>query len=150
MNFFDIPITYADGRDSTMADFQGHCLLIVNTASKCGYTEQLETLEELFQDYMQRGLFVIGVPSDDFQEEPLSDKQIAKEYANYGVSFPLLAKGSLDTALYSYLIGDGPGIEWNFEKFVVSPEGKVVGRFAPSLEPDEMKVIEVLEEHLPV
>ena len=152
MSIYDIDITLVDGRTTTMRDWEGHLLMIVNTASECGYTPQLETLEELFQDYAPRGLFVIGVPCNQFgEEEPQSNKQIAR---NYEVTFPLLAKtdvnGPQQHPLYGFLKGEGPDIEWNFEKFLVSPNGEVVGRFAPSMEPDELPIIEVIEEYLPI
>lgn len=152
MSIYDIDVTLVDGRATTMRDWEGHLLMIVNTASECGYTPQLETLEELFQDYAPRGLFVIGVPCNQFgEEEPQSNKQIAH---NYDVTFPLLAKtdvnGPHQHPLYEFLKGEGPDIEWNFEKFLVSPTGEVVGRFAPKMEPDELPIIEVIEEYLPI
>ena len=152
MSIYDIDVTLVDGRTTTMRDWEGHLLMIVNTASECGYTPQLETLEELFHDYAPRGLFVIGVPCNQFgEEEPQSNKQIAR---NYEVTFPLLAKtdvnGPHQHPLYEFLKGEGPDIEWNFEKFLVSPNGEVVGRFAPSMEPDELPIIEVIEEYLPI
>mgnify|MGYP000068069895 FL=1 len=152
MSIYDIDVTLVDGRATTMRDWEGHLLMIVNTASECGYTPQLETLEELFQDYAPRGLFVIGVPCNQFgEEEPQSNKQIAR---NYDVTFPLLAKtdvnGPHQHPLYEFLKGEGPDIEWNFEKFLVSPTGQVVGRFAPKMEPDELPIIEVIEEYLPI
>ncbi len=152
MSFYDIGVRLNDGRETTMRDWEGHLLMVVNTASQCGYTPQLETLEELFQDYLHRGLFIIAVPCNQFaEEEPLSDKQIA---GTYPVSFPILAKtdvnGPNQHPLYAFLKGDGPDIEWNFEKFLVSPSGEIVGRFAPGMEPDEMPIIEVIEEYLPI
>lgn len=156
MSIYDIEVTTNDGTTTTMADWAGHLLLIVNTASKCGYTPQYELLQDLFNDYAHRGLFVIGVPCNQFaEEEPGTDKQIAEFCStNYGVSFPLLAKtdvnGPTAHPLYRFLKGDGPDIEWNFEKFLVSPEGEVVGRFAPAMEPDEMPIINVIEKYLPI
>lgn len=152
--FFDIPVTLNDATETTMNDWAGHCLLIVNTASKCGLTPQYEALEELYRDYSQRGFFVIAMPCNQFaEEEPGSNKQIAEFCRReYDVTFPILEKADVNGEnahpLYQFLKGDGPDIEWNFEKFVVSPEGKVVGRFAPNIEPDDLEIIECLEEHV--
>ena len=122
--------------------------MVVNTASECGYTPQLQQLEELFQDYASRGFFVLGVPCNQFGEEEPGDG------SNYGVSFPLLARSEVNgpnrIPLYDFLIGDGPDVEWNFEKFLLSPEGAVVGRFAPAMEPDELPIIDLIEDHLPI
>ncbi|AHI23565.1 glutathione peroxidase [Corynebacterium vitaeruminis] len=156
MSIYDIPVTLNDGRSTTMADWQGHALLIVNTASKCGLTPQYEALQELFDDYANRGLFVIAMPCNQFaEEEPGSDEEIAEFcQTTYGVTFPILKKADVNGPnthpLYQFLKGDGPDIEWNFEKFVVSPDGEVAGRFAPKMEPDDMKIINLLEEVLPI
>ncbi|WP_034650915.1 glutathione peroxidase [Corynebacterium vitaeruminis] len=156
MSIYDIPVTLNDGRSTTMADWQGHALLIVNTASKCGLTPQYEALQELFDDYANRGLFVIAMPCNQFaEEEPGSDEEIAEFcQTTYGVTFPILRKADVNGPnthpLYQFLKGDGPDIEWNFEKFVVSPDGEVAGRFAPKMEPDDMKIINLLEEVLPI
>ncbi|GAA1472986.1 glutathione peroxidase [Corynebacterium felinum] len=156
MSIYDIPVTLNDGTDTTMGAWEGHLLLIVNTASRCGYTPQLETLQELFDDYAPRGLFVIGVPCNQFaDEEPGTDKQIACTYSEqHGVTFPVLKKcdvnGPNQHPLYEFLKGEGPDIEWNFEKFLVSPSGEVIGRFAPGMEPDEMPIIDLFEQHLPL
>lgn len=156
MSIYDIPVTLNDGRSTTMADWQGHALLIVNTASKCGLTPQYEALQELFDDYANRGLFVIAMPCNQFaEEEPGSDEEIAEFcQTTYGVIFPILRKADVNGPnthpLYQFLKGDGPDIEWNFEKFVVSPDGEVAGRFAPKMEPDDMKIINLLEEVLPI
>lgn len=156
MSIYDIPVTLNDGRSTTMADWQGHALLIVNTASKCGLTPQYEALQELFDDYANRGLFVIAMPCNQFaEEEPGSDEEIAEFcQTTYGVTFPILKKADVNGPnthpLYQFIKGDGPDIEWNFEKFVVSPDGEVAGRFAPKMEPDDMKIINLLEEVLPI
>ncbi|APM36023.1 glutathione peroxidase [Corynebacterium diphtheriae] len=156
MSIFDTEVTLINGEKASMEQWAGHCLLIVNTASECGYTPQLETLEELYEDYAMRGFFVIGVPCNQFgEEEPGKDAQVARRYEEkFGVRFPLLAKSDVNgpntIELYKKLKGDGPDIEWNFEKFIVAPSGEVVGRFAPSLDPDDMKIINVLEEYLPI
>lgn len=144
----DIPLTMKDGNTANLSDWAGHVIMVVNTASECGYTPQLQQLEELFQDYASRGFFVLGVPCNQFGEEEPGDG------GNYGVSFPLLARSEVNgpnrIPLYDFLIGDGPDVEWNFEKFLLSPEGAVVGRFAPAMEPDELPIIDLIEDHLPI
>lgn len=144
----DIPLTMKDGNTANLSDWTGHVIMVVNTASECGYTPQLQQLEELFQDYASRGFFVLGVPCNQFGEEEPGDG------SNYGVSFPLLARSEVNgpnrIPLYDFLIGDGPDVEWNFEKFLLSPEGAVVGRFAPAMEPDELPIIDLIEDHLPI
>ena len=144
----NIPLTMKDGNTANLSDWTGHVIMVVNTASECGYTPQLQQLEELFQDYASRGFFVLGVPCNQFGEEEPGDG------SNYGVSFPLLARSEVNgpnrIPLYDFLIGDGPDVEWNFEKFLLSPEGAVVGRFAPAMEPDELPIIDLIEDHLPI
>lgn len=112
-------------------------VLVVNTASKCGYTPQFKDLQSLYQKYQDKGLVILGFPSDDFNQDPGSDKEIAKFCElNYGVKFPLMAKGSVtgDKAqpLFRQLTKVSPEkgeVQWNFEKFLVSRKGKVVARF---------------------
>ena len=97
MTPYDIPVTTIDGRATTMGDWAGHVLLIVNTASKCGLTEQYDSLQHLFDEYAMRGFFVIGMPCNQFAgQEPGSEAEIAEFCrVNYGVSFPLLAKADV-------------------------------------------------------
>jgi glutathione peroxidase len=112
-------------------------VLVVNTASKCGYTPQLKDLQALYQKYQEKGLVVLGFPSDDFNQDPGSNQEIAKFCElNYGVKFPLMAKGAVsgDKAqdLFRQLTQASPekgDVQWNFEKFLVSRKGKVVARF---------------------
>ncbi|MCQ9353126.1 glutathione peroxidase [Corynebacterium sp. 153RC1] len=156
MNIFDVQVELPDATTTTMANWAGHCLLVVNTASECGYTPQLETLQELFEEYAQRGFFVIVQPCNQFGgQEPGSNQEIAQFCTrNFGVEFPILAKADVNgphaSALFQALKGSGPDITWNFEKFVVSPEGEVVGRFDSATQPDDMAIINLLEEYLPV
>ena len=122
-----------------MNDWAGHVLLIVNTASKCGLTGQYEGLQRIFNDYAMRGFFVIGVPCNQFgEQEPGTADEISDFCSvNYGVSFPLLAKADVNGEnthpLYAFLkdATGGEDIQWNFEKFVVSDSGEVLGRFSP-------------------
>ncbi|MGA2148093.1 MAG: glutathione peroxidase [Bryobacteraceae bacterium] len=139
-----------DGRETSLGEYRGKVLLIVNTASRCGFTPQYRELEELYQAYGERGLAVLGFPSNQFGgQEPGSDAEIAQFCStNYGVSFPMFAKievnGQGAHPLYRYLKSERSGllgterIKWNFTKFLVDRTGKVIGRFAPSTKPSEL------------
>ena len=158
----DIAVTTIDGRETTLADWAGHVLLIVNVASECGLTEQYGTLQELQDEYAMRGFFVLGFPCNQFGgQEPGTEAEI-KEFASseFGVEFPMFAKidvnGDDAHPLYQLLRqtpdadGEAGDVAWNFEKFVVDEAGNVVGRFRPKTQPDDDAIIEVIEEHLPV
>jgi glutathione peroxidase len=136
-----------DGRTASLDEFKGHVLLIVNTASKCGFTPQYTGLEELFRKYKERGLAVLGFPCNQFgAQEPGSAEQIGSFCErNYGVSFPIFAKidvnGPGAHPLYGYLKNEKSGIlgtkaiKWNFTKFLVDRQGKVVDRYGPTTKP---------------
>jgi glutathione peroxidase len=136
-----------DGRTASLDEFKGHVLLIVNTASKCGFTPQYAGLEELFRKYKERGLAVLGFPCNQFgEQEPGSADQISSFCeSNYGVSFPIFAKidvnGPNAHPLYQYLKSEKSGImgtkaiKWNFTKFLVDRQGKVVARRGPATKP---------------
>ncbi len=158
----DIAVTTIDGRETTLADWAGHVLLIVNVASECGLTEQYGTLQELQDEYAMRGFFVLGFPCNQFGgQEPGTEAEI-KEFASseFGVEFPMFAKidvnGDDAHPLYQLLRqtpdadGEAGDVAWNFEKFVVDEAGNVVGRFRPKTQPDDDAIIDVIEEHLPV
>ncbi len=157
-SLYDIPVTTLDGRETTMNDWAGHVLLIVNTASKCGLTGQYEGLQRIFDDYAMRGFFVIGVPCNQFgEQEPGTADEISDFCSvNYGVSFPLLAKADVNGEnthpLYAFLkdATSGEDIQWNFEKFVVSDSGEVLGRFSPKTDPEDDELLELIEDNLPV
>jgi len=136
-----------DGQDQGLAGFEGQVLLIVNTASKCGFTPQYAGLEQLYRAYKDRGFAVLGFPCNQFgAQEPGSQAEIgAFCQKNYGVSFPVFAKievnGPGSHPLYRFLKEAKPGflgsraIKWNFTKFLVDRQGNVVGRFGPSAAP---------------
>ncbi len=159
---YDIPVTTIDGRETTLAEWAGHVLLIVNVASECGLTEQYRALQELQEEFAMRGFFVLGFPCNQFGgQEPGTEEQIADFCdANYGVTFPLFAKidvnGESAHPLYRRLTqvadadGEGGDVAWNFEKFVIDDSGEIVGRFRPRTEPDDDAIIDLIEEHLPV
>ena len=156
--FYDIPVTTIDGKKTTMGTWAGHALLIVNTASECGLTEQYEELQELFEEYMMRGFYVIGMPCNQFgEQEPGSDAEIAEFVRkDFGVEFPMLAKADVNGEgahpLFVHLKEKtgGEEISWNFEKFLVNDAGEVSGRFGPKTEPYDDDLIAALEEILPI
>ena len=153
----DFTATTLDGREQSLAAYKGKVVLIVNTASKCGFTPQYEGLEKLHQEYGPRGLVVLGFPCNQFGAQEPGD---AAEIANfcsltYHVSFPMFAKvdvnGDNAHPLYRYLKAEKPGllgtegIKWNFTKFLVGKDGEVVERYAPATKPEELrKAIEAL------
>ena len=157
----DVPLRTLDGEQTSLGAFRGKALLVVNVASKCGLTPQYEGLERLQETYGERGFTVLGFPCNQFAgQEPGSSEEIATFCsATYGVTFPLFEKidvnGEGRHPLYAVLaeVPDGDGvagdIQWNFEKFVVSPEGDVVRRFRPTVDPEAAEVIEAIEGALP-
>ncbi|SQB96017.1 glutathione peroxidase [Clostridium paraputrificum] len=154
---YDIPVTTIDGRETTLAEWAGHVLLIVNVASECGLTEQYRALQELQEEFAMRGFFVLGFPCNQFGgQEPGTEEQIADFCdANYGVTFPLFAKidvnGESAHPLYRRLTqvadadGEAGDVAWNFEKFVIDDSGEIVGRFRPRTEPDDDAIIDLIE-----
>lgn len=143
-----IPLKDIDGKPVTLGDYSGKVVLLVNVASKCGYTPQYKGLEELQQKYKSKGFTVIGVPSNDFGgQEPGSPKEI-KDFCSstYNVTFPLMekaqVKGQGKHALYEALTGSGaayPGeIKWNFGKFLIGADGKVIKRYESKDKPEDI------------
>ena len=159
MTLTDIPFQTMEGETQTLADYDGKLLMIVNVASRCGLAPQYETLERLQRTYAERGLQVLGFPSNQFLQE-LGSNEAIKEYCSltYGITFPVLDRvrvnGRKEHPLYTELKkaqdaeGKAGRVTWNFEKFMVTPEGDVL-RFRPNTEPDDPKVIEALEANLP-
>jgi glutathione peroxidase len=157
----DIALTTLDGRPTTLAELADGAVLVVNVASKCGLTPQYTALEQLAKDYGERGLTVIGVPCNQFKgQEPGAAEEIHTFCStNYGVTFPLLAKTDVNGAdrhpLYVELTkvsdadGEAGDIQWNFEKFLLAPGGRVVNRFRPRTVPDAPEVIDAIEAVLP-
>ena len=147
----DFSATAIDGTTTDLADHLGKVVLVVNTASKCGFTPQYEGLEALHRRYQKEGLIVLGFPCDQFgHQEPGSDAEI-QQYcrATWDVSFPVFAKievnGSGEHPLYHHLKASQPGIlgttaiKWNFTKFLVSRGGKVLERYAPTVTPKDLE-----------
>jgi glutathione peroxidase len=147
-----------DGKDVDLAQYKGKTLLIVNVASKCGLTPQYADLQKLQDKYKDKGFVVLGFPANEFgKQEPGTDAEI-KEFCTgkYNVSFPMFSKvvvkGEGQAPLYAHLTG-GEGktagdIKWNFTKFLVDKEGKVVARFEPRVKPDDKQVTEAIESTL--
>ena len=161
MSLYDIPINRLDGTSSSLGDFEGQAVLVVNVASKCGLTPQYETLEKLQQEYGDKGFSVVGFPCNQFLgQEPGTAEEI-QEFCSttYGVSFPLFEKidvnGDDRHAIYDELTavadtdGEAGDIQWNFEKFLLSPSGEVVGRFRPTVSPDAPEIVGAIEANLP-
>ncbi len=156
-----IPLTTLDGQATTLADLAEGAALIVNVASKCGLTPQYRALEELAQRYGPRGLTVVGVPCNQFMnQEPGTPEEIRTFCSTtYGVTFPLLAKTDVNGPdrhpLYAEFTktadadGQAGDVQWNFEKFLIAPDGAVVNRFRPRTEPDAPEVIAAIEAVLP-
>ncbi|MFE2181314.1 glutathione peroxidase [Streptomyces sp. NPDC059455] len=161
MGLYDIPLRTLTGEPTSLGEHRGAALLVVNVASKCGLTPQYEGLERLQQRYAGRGFTVLGVPCNQFAgQEPGTSEEIQTFCSTtYGVSFPLLEKidvnGEQRHPLYAELTGtpDAQGeagdVQWNFEKFLISPDGEVVGRFRPRTEPEADDVVAAIEAQLP-
>ena len=158
MSIFDIEIGALRGGPANLAQYRGKAVLLVNTASKCGLTPQYAGLEKLYQQYKGNGFTVLGVPCNQFAgQEPGSEDEIRSFCSlNYGVTFPLGSKlevnGPGRHPLYRLLAGEGaefPGdITWNFEKFLVGEDGRVLARFSPRTTPDDPALIQAIEKAL--
>lgn len=146
-NLYDFPVTTIDGAVITLSQFKGNVLLIVNVASRCGFTPQYAGLEELYREYKERGLIVLGFPCNQFGgQEPGSEEEIKLFCRNsYDITFPIFAKVDVNGAnahpLFQYLKEHAPGIlgteviKWNFTKFLVDKTGIVANRFSPTTPP---------------
>ena len=148
--FYDFKAISIEGQEISMSDYKGKVVVVVNTASKCGFTPQFEGLEALYKKYKDKGLVILGFPCNQFaNQEPNDEKQIINGcLANYGVSFPMFSKikvnGKNAHPLYKFLKKEAPGslgnaIKWNFAKFVIDKQGKVVKRFSTQTKPEEME-----------
>ncbi|HYQ39526.1 MAG TPA: glutathione peroxidase [Pseudomonas sp.] len=156
--FHDLILQALDGGELPLASFKDKVVLVVNVASKCGLTPQYQGLEHLHQQYRERGFSVLGLPCNQFAgQEPGSAQEIrAFCDLNYGVSFPLGDKlevnGPGRHPLYRLLAGEGaefPGdITWNFEKFLVGPDGRVLARFSPRVAPEDPQLVQAIEKAL--
>lgn len=176
-NISTIPVNRIDGQTTTLADYQGKVLLVVNVASKCGLTPQYEGLEKLYQDKKAEGLEILGFPANNFLEQEPGSNQDIEQFCSltYNVTFPLFEKISVAGAdkhpLYQALItaqperiGEGPWwkdlveygltpnpkpeVLWNFEKFLINKKGEVVARFAPDITADDARIRDAIEAEL--
>lgn len=148
---YDFSAKTIEGSDKKLTDYQGKVMLVVNTASKCGFTPQYEGLEALYREYKDKGLVVLGFPCDQFGHQEPGDENEIKNFCTlkYDVSFPMFAKVEVNGAnahpLYKHLKEEKPGllgsegIKWNFTKFLIDKTGKVVKRFPPTEKPEAMK-----------
>jgi glutathione peroxidase len=153
MNVHDFTLRTIDGAEQSLGEHRGHVLLIVNTASQCGFTPQYAGLEKLHQAYEARGLRVLGIPSNDFgAQEPGSDEQI-KSFCtdHYDVHFPLYSKipvkGAGKHPLYAFLTQTPPAgeVKWNFSKFLVGKDGNVIARYESKVTPQDPELVARIE-----
>ena len=147
---YDYTTKTITGEDKSIAEYKGKVLLIVNTASKCGFTPQFKGLEALYEQYKDKGFAVLGFPCNQFlSQDPGSDQEISQFCElNYGVTFPMYAKidvnGDKAHPLFKHLVDEAPGllglkaIKWNFTKFLVDQNGRVSERYAPTTEPKDI------------
>lgn len=150
MSIYDIEVNTIKGESTTLSPYKGQVMLIVNTATKCGLAPQFKGLQKLYDDYKDQGLAVLGFPCGQFaNQEPGNNDEVAQACEiNFGVNFPLYAKidvnGKNAHPLFQHLTKEAPGllgskaIKWNFTKFLIDQEGRVVKRFAPKDDPSEV------------
>lgn len=149
-----------DGKDTSLAQYRGKVLLLVNVASRCGFTPQYEGLEKVYLKYKDRGLVILGFPANNFMgQEPGTNEEI-KSFCSlkYNVTFPMFAKISVKGddihPLYKYLTDKqtdpqfGGDVKWNFNKFLVGRDGRIIGRFEPAVKPESAEVTQAIEKAL--
>ena len=156
-SIYDFTLKDIDGRDRSLAEFKGQVLLLVNVASKCGFTKQYAGLEKLYQAYKDRGFVVLGFPANNFMgQEPGTEAEIKSFCSlNYGVTFPMFSKisvkGKTIHPLYAYLTdeelhpGSGGAVGWNFNKFLVGPDGKVLAHYGSRTAPEDPELAAAIE-----
>jgi len=147
---YDFSCPTKGGTDRDLSEFKGKVLLVVNTASKCGFTPQFEGLEHLYEQYREQGLEILGFPCNQFGKQDPGNNDEIQEFCqlNYGVSFPMFGKievnGGGADPLFKHLKKEAPGalgtqsIKWNFTKFLINSEGEVVKRYAPATKPEDI------------
>ncbi|CAM3486389.1 MULTISPECIES: glutathione peroxidase [Saccharibacillus] len=151
MSVYEYEARTSKGDEVKLSDYAGKVVLVVNTASKCGFTPQFQGLQDLYDKYHDRGLEILGFPSNQFKEQdPGTNEEIAEFcQVNYGVKFPIFekvdVKGENAHPLFQYLSDEAPGlmgsksVKWNFTKFLIDKEGRPVKRFAPQTAPDQLE-----------
>ncbi|MEW4291095.1 glutathione peroxidase [Rossellomorea marisflavi] len=158
-SLYDLTVKKSDGSDVALEDYEGKVMLIVNTASKCGFTPQFKELQGLYEEYKEQGLVVLGFPCDQFMNQEFDDQDEILEFCqvNYGVSFPMFAKvdvkGKDAHPLFKYLTKEKKGlllsdIKWNFTKFLISKEGEVYDRYSPQTNPRKIEddIVKLLQQ----
>lgn len=147
---YEFTVQRPDGTEQSLTEYEGKPMVIVNTASKCGFVKQFDELQEVYEHYKDQGLVVLGFPSDNFNNQEFDSSNEAEDFCrmNFGVSFPMFAKidvkGDSAEPLFQYLSSQKKGmltegIKWNFTKFLIDRQGNVVDRFAPQTGPLKMK-----------
>ncbi|XMB72899.1 glutathione peroxidase [Mycoplasmatota bacterium WC30] len=150
MNIYDVSVKKMDGSTIQLSEYKNKVLLIVNTASKCGFTKQFAGLEELYKKYQDKEFVILGFPCNQFlKQDPGTDLEILEFcQLNFGVTFPMFSKldvrGKNQSELYKFLLantpkGTGKGIKWNFEKFLINKNGEIVNRFSSKVIPKEIE-----------
>ena len=153
-SIFELKATNIDGSEVSISNYKGKVLLVVNTASRCGFTPQYKSLEKLYKKYKQHDFIVLAFPSNDFRQELSTNEEIKDFCEAYELSFPIFAKGKVKgfekQEVFKYLTEDSNGksrgeIRWNFVKFLVSREGKLVKRFRSSVDPNQDEISKAIE-----
>ncbi|NLP08888.1 glutathione peroxidase [bacterium] len=156
MSLYSITVTDIDGNEVPLARYRGSVLLLVNVASKCGFTPQYEALQKLYDTYKDSGLVVLGFPANNFLRQEPGDEATIKSFCTltYGVTFPMFSKlsvkGKDQHPLYAYLTDKktnpqfGGAISWNFNKFLIGRDGRIIGRFGSRIKPDDPRVVEAI------
>ena len=153
-NFFELKVTSIEGNGIPLKQFQGKVILVVNTASRCGYTPQYKSLEQVFNKYKEKGFIVLAFPSNDFRQELSSNAEIKDFCEAYQLTFPIFAEGKVKgfekQNVFKYLTEDSDGkskgeIRWNFEKFLVNRDGTLVKRFRSSIDPNQKRITQAIE-----
>lgn len=157
-NFFELSATTLQGKKMNFSTYRGKVVLVVNTASQCGFTPQLKGLEELYKKYADRGFIVLGFPSNDFKQEKGDNSEVQKfAEKEYGVTFPLFDKapvtGKDKQPVYQFLTEKKPGlifkdVSWNFEKFLINRRGEVVERWSSITKPTSDAIVKDIEKAL--
>ncbi|WP_424237983.1 glutathione peroxidase [Bhargavaea ginsengi] len=147
---YDFEVEKTDGTKQALSDYEGQVVLIVNTASKCGFANQFDGLQELYEEYQDQGFTILGFPNDQFMKQEFDSIDETMEFCrrNYGVSFPMYAKvdvkGDKADPLFKYLTTETKGllggeVKWNFTKFLIGRDGRPVERYAPKTKPEKIR-----------
>jgi glutathione peroxidase len=159
-NVFDYMLNTIDGQPAPLSAYKGKVIMLVNVASRCGFTPQYTALEAIYERYKARGFVIIGIPANNFGAQEPGTNQEIKTFcqSKYSVTFPMMSKVSVKgddkTPLYQYLTDKsanpktGGDIQWNFTKFLVGPDGKIIARFEPKVTPDSPEVTGAIEQAL--